>query len=137
MPQNIINPVQVANQGFDGNPATVPTNITPVATTAVNRSGASGAPGESSGNMLPSTTTKGPPTRVYASGDAERPGLGVAAQSPASGVVDTVPAALDAVPGGLLQPGGVPRNVSNDRIASQVLIAQGSGLPPTYNGGAT
>jgi hypothetical protein len=135
MPQNIINPIRIADQGFDGNPATVPSNITPVATTAVNRRGADGIPGEGSGNMLPSTTTKGPPTRVYASGDAERPGLGVATSSPALGTVDPVPAALDSIPGGLLQPGGVPQNVANDRIATQSLT--GLGLPPTYNGGAT
>ncbi len=135
MPNNIINPVRAADQAFDGNPATVPSNVTATATTAVTRSGADGIPGESSGNTLPSTTTLGPPTRIYASGDEDRPGLGVAASSPATGVVDTVSAAIGSTPGGLLQPGGVPRNVSNDRIASQV--PAGLGLPPTYNGGAT
>lgn len=135
MPQDIINPIQVANQGFDGNPATVPTNVTPVATTAVNRRGADGIPGESSGAQVPAFGKATATTKVYTSGDAGKPGQGIPAQAPAAGTVDTVPAALDSIQGGLLQPGGVPRDVSNDRIASQA--PAGLGLPPTYNGGAT
>jgi len=136
MPQDIINPVQVANQGFDGNPATVPSNVTTTATNKVNRSGADGAPGTGRSAQVPAFGTLAPPTRVYASGDAGKPGIGTAAQAPAVGIVDAVPAALGSTPGGLLQPGGAGTNVTPDAVASQTFSA-GKGLTPTYNGGST
>lgn len=136
MPNDIINPVRAADDAFGGAPVSVPSGVTPTATTKVVISGADGAPGKNNSRQVPAFGTPVATAKVNVSGDAGKPGTGTAAQSPAMGTVDTVPAALGATAGGLLQPGRAGVNVTPDAVATQT-FSPGKGLPPTYNGGST
>ena len=77
---------------------------------------------------------------------ARGPGVGVVDDSPeddsngdsANGpvTVTRTQTALDTVNGGLLGPGGVPVNVTQNNVAGQTFQQPDGGLVPTYDGGA-